>query len=136
MRRPFLAGIAIGAGLMYLLDPRSGTRRGAIVRDRTLAFFRGGAQSGERATRAASAEFGGFSQDPKEFDDATLAEKVRSEIFRDRDVLKGDVIVSADRGMVSLRGEVKRPELIAELVERTREVKGVAEVENLLHLPR
>jgi osmotically-inducible protein OsmY len=134
MMRAFVVGAALGAGLMYLFDPNGGRRRQAIGRDRTLALFRRGARRGERATRAVSAEVGGFAQDPKEFDDATLADKVRSEVLRDRDMPKGDVIVSAARGVVSLRGEVDGPELIAELVDRTRQVQGVADVENLLHV--
>lgn len=36
----FLAGAAIGAGLMFLLDPERGTRRRTLARDRILSAGR------------------------------------------------------------------------------------------------
>ena len=68
-------------------------------------------------------------------DDVTLARKVESEIFRDADVPKGKINVNAEDGKVVLRGEVKSPELIEELVGKTRKVQGVQDVESLLHTP-
>ena len=47
---------------------------------------------------------------------------------------KGDINVQAHDGIVELRGEVPRPELIDELVERTRQIPEVRDVENLLHV--
>jgi osmotically-inducible protein OsmY len=73
-------------------------------------------------------------EEPKDFDDATLADKIRSEVFRDPGVPKGQVNVNVQRGVVQLRGELPRAELIDELVEQTRKVQGVREVENLLHV--
>jgi hypothetical protein len=34
----FLTGLAVGAGLMYLLDPQGGRRRRAVVRDKVLSW--------------------------------------------------------------------------------------------------
>ena len=68
-------------------------------------------------------------------DDTTLARKVETEIFRDPEVPKGQINVNAEDGVVILRGEVDRPELIRDLEEMTRNVKGVKGVENLLHAP-
>jgi hypothetical protein len=48
---------------------------------------------------------------------------------------KGAVDVNAQRGIIQLRGEVESPELIDELVAKTRKIQGVLEVENLLHTP-
>jgi osmotically-inducible protein OsmY len=135
-------GGLLGAAIAYLFDPQNGRRRRAILRDRSAAFARQGGRSSARAGRAVAAEAYGVSQkaqhlkeEPKEFDDATLAQKVQSEIFRDADVPKGQINVNAEDGIVVLRGEVEEPELIEELVERTRKVQGVRDVQNLLHLP-
>ena len=68
-------------------------------------------------------------------DDVTLARKVETEIFREPDAPKGSVDVNVQEGVVQLRGEVERQQLMDELVGRAREVQGVQDVENLLHLP-
>ncbi len=135
-------GALVGAALVYLFDPQSGRRRRALLRDRSASFVRRGGRKSARMGRTVAAEAYGVSQkvqhlkeEPKEFDDATLAQKVQSEIFRDADVPKGQINVNAEEGVIVLRGEVERPELIEELVEKTRQVQGVREVQNLLHLP-
>lgn len=142
MRRiPLIGGL--GAALMYFFDPDSGRRRRAMTRDRVLAFFRGRGRQLERAGRAASAEAYGVAQkvkhrqeEPKpQPDDVTLARKVETEIFRDADVPKGQININAENGVVVLRGEVERQDMIAELEAKTRAVQGVKDVENLLHLP-
>jgi len=74
-------------------------------------------------------------EEPKSFDDATLANKVRSEALRGDEVPAEAVNVNVQNGIVQLRGEVQQPELIDELDRRVRAVQGVREVENLLHLP-
>lgn len=134
--------VAAGAAVAWLLDPRSGRRRRALLRDRVAAFFRRGVRSGERAARGVAADAYGLAQkathlreQPKDLDDQTLKAKVETELFRDADAPKGQVSVNAQHGIVQLRGEVETPELIDELVGRTRAVQGVREVENLLHLP-
>ena len=140
---PTLAlGTALGALLAYFLDPRSGKRRRNTTRDRTLALFRRSGRSAGRAGRRAAAEAYGVAQQvqhrkerPKEYDDVTLANKVQTEIFRPADVPKGQIDVNVQKGVVRLRGMVPRPELIEELVEQTRRIQGVRDVENLLHLP-
>jgi osmotically-inducible protein OsmY len=138
----FALGGALGALLAYFFDPENGKRRRHLTFDRTAAFFRSGGRQAARAGRGVASEAYGVSQkvqhlkeQPKEFDDATLAAKVRSEVFRAPDVPKGKLNVNVQDGVVQLRGEVPRPELIDELVAETRRVQGVRDVENLLHLP-
>jgi hypothetical protein len=140
--RVFALGGALGALLAYFLDPRSGKRRRHLAFDRTAAFFRSGGRHVARAGRGVAAEAYGVSQkvqhlkeEPKDFDDATLADKVRSQVFRDPGVPKGKLNVNVQNGVVQLRGEVPRADLIEELVARTRDVQGVRDVENLLHIP-
>jgi osmotically-inducible protein OsmY len=135
-------GAAIGALLAFFLDPQSGARRRNTTRDRMLAMFRRGGRKTARAGRTVAAEAYGVAQkaqhlreEPKEFDDATLADKVQTEIFRDADIPKGQINVNAQDGVIQLRGELPSEEMIEDLVSRARDVQGVRDVENLLHLP-
>jgi hypothetical protein len=138
----FGLGAAIALLGAWFLDPSSGRRRRHVARDRVLAFFRQGGRKSAQLGRNVTAHGYGVVQkathlreEPKEFDDATLKAKVETEIFRDADAPKGAVDVNAQRGIVQLRGEVQSPELIDELVAKTRRIQGVLEVENLLHTP-
>ena len=140
MRR-FGMATALGAALAWFFDPRSGARRRNETRDRVLAFFRRGQRRAEQAGRGMAAEAYGMKQkvthlqeEPKEFDDVTLARKVETEIFRDPDVPKGQINVNAEDGRVYLRGEVPtgRDESTTSS-RRQRQVEGVREVESLLH---
>jgi len=72
---------------------------------------------------------------PKQYDDATLKDKVESELFRDEHEVKGAISVNAQEGVVQLRGELPSQDLIDTLVERTQQIHGVRDVESLLHLP-
>ena len=72
---------------------------------------------------------------PKHYDDATLKDKVESELFRDEHEVKGAINVNAQEGIVQLRGELPSQDLIDTLVDRTQKIHGVREVENLLHTP-
>src|SRR3954471_19935837 len=71
----------------------------------------------------------------KSYDDTTLARKVETELFRAEDAPKGQVDVSVAGGVVTLRGELEREDLISDLVERARSIQGVLGVESLLHTP-
>jgi len=114
-----------------------------MLRDLTLASFRRTGRKTARAGQGLAAHAYGITQkvthlkeEPKpQPDDATLAHKVETEIFRDADVPKGQINVNAQEGVIQLRGEVPAADLIDELVSRARKVQGVRDVENLLHLP-
>jgi BON domain len=73
---------------------------------------------------------------PKPLDDVTITRKVETVLFRQESVDKGKVSVSTAKGVVTLRGEAKTPELIKALEATTRQIPEVREVENLLHLPK
>jgi osmotically-inducible protein OsmY len=134
---------ALGAAAAYFFDRDNGRRRRAMTRDRLPALFRRGSRRVEQLSRVASAEAYGAAQKVKhrgegekpQPDDVTLARKVETEIFRGADVPKGQINVNAENGVVVLRGEVGQPELIRDLEEKTRQVQGVRDVENLLHVP-
>ena len=74
-------------------------------------------------------------EEPKEFDDVTLARKVETKIFRSPAVPKGRINVNAVDGVVYLRGELPSTRMIDELIAETRRVQGVSDVRSLLHLP-
>jgi hypothetical protein len=138
----FAFGTALGALLAYLFDPQNGRRRRHELVDRTAARIRAGKRKAGRTGRHVAAEAYGAKQklthlreEPKDLDDATLADKVRSEVFRDSRFPKGDVNLNVYDGVVQLRGQLEQPELVEDLVERTRRVVGVRDVENLLHTP-
>jgi gas vesicle protein len=141
MKRLLATGAAIGAALTWFFDPQSGALRRNTTRDRLLAFFRKGGRRAGRAGRAVASEAHGLKQkathlkeeEKPGLDDATLAHKVESEIFRDAGAPKGKVNVNAERGVVFLRGEVDDENLVRDLEKSARKVQGVREVENLLH---
>ena len=140
--RQFLFGGVLGALGTLFFDPQLGKRRRKELVDRTAALFRRAGHRAERAGRGVRARVYGMSQhvkhlteEPKDYDDATLTSKVETEIFRDADVPKGQINVNAQEGVVQLRGEVPTEDMLDDLVEKTRSVEGVRDVENLLHLP-
>lgn len=133
---------ALGAAAEYFLDPVNGRRRRRGTADRSGALVRRTVRRSTRTLRGVASRAGGMSErlrhrheEPKSFDDVTLAHKVETELFRSPDVPKGQLNVNAQRGVVQLRGEVPTAAMIADLVERARAVQGVHDVENLLHLP-
>jgi osmotically-inducible protein OsmY len=136
--RLLVVGSVIGIVWGRLFDPISGRRRRAMLRDRTAAVVRRGGRKAGRFASYAS----GFAkrathrrEKPKEYDDATLADKIKSEIFRPADVPKGQININVQEGVVQLRGQVPSPEMIDDLEEQVRRIHGVREVENLLHPP-
>ena len=143
MKRLFALGAAMGAALAYFFDPETGNRRRSMARDRVLAFFRRTGRQAGRAGQAAKSQAYGVTQKAvhltdrtkEEPDDATLAHKVETELFRDADVPKGDINVNAENGVVYLRGQVADEGLAETLGKSARKIQGVREVENLLHTP-
>jgi osmotically-inducible protein OsmY len=143
MKRLFVLGAAMGAALEYFFDPDAGNRRRSMTRDRVIAFFRRTGRKAGRAGQAAKSQAYGMTkkaaqlkeQQKEQPDDATLARKVETELFRDADVPKGDINVNAEDGVVFLRGQVDDESVIEALGSSARKIHGVREVENLLHTP-
>ncbi|MGH2379253.1 MAG: BON domain-containing protein [Candidatus Limnocylindria bacterium] len=137
-----LAGAA-GLVAMYFLDPDRGRRRRALVRDRAAGTVRRASAAGERVQRRVASDAYGVGRkmshagtaEEEPPNDATLAQKVMTELFRDPAIPKGSININAENGVVQLRGQVGRPEEILEIEGRARRVTGVLDVENLLHLP-
>lgn len=138
----FLRFAAVGAALAYFFDPQNGKRRRTTARDRVLAKLRQGSRHAARAGKGVAADASAVKQkamhrneQSKSYDDQTLKAKIESEVFRPADAPKDAIDVNVENGVVYLRGEVERPELIEELEQRVLAVQGVDAVENLLHLP-
>ena len=138
-----LAGAAAGAGLMYFLDPAQGKRRRHVTRDRLLAAARRTGRRLQRFRRRVAADAYGLTRrvthaEPPDTplpNDPTLAQKVESILFRDPAVPKGRLNINVVDGVVVLRGEVEHPDQIAALEREVRQIPGVRDVENYLHLP-
>ena len=108
---------AAAAAAMYLLDPDRGRSRRAKLSDQAAAL----ARKAEEKTRAQAEYQKGvvqglahdltepFRPEP-EFDDETLRQKVKSEAIGRWDGPKNDVEVDVDNGVVTLKGNDRRPE--------------------------
>lgn len=131
-RNSFIAGLAAGVALAYVLDPVSGGRRRAMVRDK---FVRAGNRTAELAEEAAidasnrarglaSETYAAFSREP--VDDVRLVERVRAELGRVTTHPR-TIQVSAMGGAVTLRG----PVLSAEADRIVKEVKRVTGVNTI-----
>jgi osmotically-inducible protein OsmY len=136
----FVLFTAAGAALVYFLDPQNGKRRRQTAVDRVAGFFRRLGKRARRTGRGAYSEMRGVGmkaahireKTKPEPNDATLVQKVESEVFRDPSIPKGQINVNAENGVVVLRGQVDSPDLIEELEKKVRNVQGVRDVENLL----
>jgi hypothetical protein len=138
------AGALVGAAIEYLLDPAGGHKRRLWFRSRFTGSFRHGRRRAARTLRVRAAFARGHAhglahrlchEPASELDDAELAHKVESIVFRDPSVPKGLISINAENGVVFLRGEVESQKLIDEIELKVRDVEGVRETENLLHLP-
>ena len=139
-----ICGIALGALLEYFLDPRAGRRRRHTARDGVMSRVRRGERrAAMRARRAGSHAIGiarrtlnaARPRHREPFDDVTLARKVESELYRRARVPKGHISINAEDGFVFLRGVMDRQEDIERIEAATRQITGVREVQNLIHLP-
>lgn len=131
-------GAALGAGLMFLLDPANGHRRRAAVR-RLIARW------GERGTDAVAAPAPSIGERSR-----SLAAAVRARLHRHRDdgrtlearirarigrvaTNPGAIAVIADGSRVTLRGAVP-PDELDDVLDEVAGVEGVVEVYNLLQV--
>jgi osmotically-inducible protein OsmY len=142
MRTPisFALGAAAGAATAHFLDPDSGRRRRNEARAQATSTATSAASAVQtQAHHAANSVKGAaHSVTPtrhEPMDDATLADRVRSEIFRPADAPKGSVSVDVQAGVAYLRGEVADQAWIDRLAADTRKVEGITGVKNLLHAP-
>ena len=144
MRTPisFALGLVAGAAAAHFLDPDSGRKRRAAMRDQAQSKAAHAASAVQtQATHAAQQAKGAVTSTIptgtrlEDADDVTLARKVETEIFRAADAPKGSVSVDVQAGVATLRGEVDRQEWIERLGDEAGRVDGIRGVQNLLHTP-
>jgi gas vesicle protein len=140
--RNFVAGALVGAVAAYLFDPLAGKGRRARVRDRTAATLRRARWRGEKLQRHAGNVIEGKMHRIAEpgdldrpMDDATIAQRVRSEVLGRPDLRADDLIVDVENGVTRLRGQMEDADRIEKIVDLTKKIPGVREVETLLHAP-
>ena len=155
-RRDFLqdvglgfGALALGAGLMFLLDPNQGRRRRALIRDKAYSAGRSAAGYAERTGRDLSNRASGLAHEAgsyassayssaksamgmgsgEQVDDTSLAEQVRSTIGRQQNA--SGVNCRCENGRVVLTGSIPASG-VESLVSAVRGINGVSGVDNQL----
>lgn len=134
--RPLLAGLGIGAAIMYFLDPDRGARRRNMVRDQVAAAARSAADSLQdrtahvrnRAVGAAAEVRSRITED--EVADEQLVARVRAQLGHHVERVR-PIQVAAESGTVTLSGTVREEELPTVLAT-VEKVRGVEHVESRL----
>lgn len=134
------AGIGLGTGIMYLLDPDRGKRRRALVRDRIKNVARKTSHGVGVTARDVTNRARGLGaqiqsrlkRDKAEVDDDVLRQRVRSKLGR---IVSHPSAITTivDGGKVTLSGPVLRHE-VDDLLQSVSGVKGVENVENQLEV--
>jgi hypothetical protein len=132
----FIGGLAIGTGLMFLLDPALGRRRRALIRDRLVRAGHEITHSGDEMTARLSNRVKGIVAETRsrfsmqDVEDSVLEARVRSSMGR---VVSnpGAIAVLAEGGAVTISGPVLAAEVDG-LLSCVRSVQGVRELHSRL----
>lgn len=131
-----LTSLAVGAALMYFLDPDRGTRRRKLVGDKLVRLGNVSADRAGSTVRDLRNRAYGVrarienSRESDDADDTVLEQRVRAELGR---VVSHPhaINVTSNAGRVSLKGDILAQE-VDSLIDVTRSVGGVREVDNQL----
>lgn len=127
---------AIGAGMMYLLDPARGRGRRSLIRDQAVHAWRVAETGARRTARDAASRARGLVAETRarfrseHVSEERLCARVRSALGRAVSH-PGSIHVDAYNGTVVLSGPVLADE-VDNLIATVRAVRGVREVENQL----
>jgi hypothetical protein len=140
---PFIWLGALGGALAaYFLDPDRGRSRRAQMRDQLAGLMRRYGRSVSRQARWSQGPITGLAarltrsfRRHEPMDDATLAHKVETELFRDPSVPKGRININAENGSVILRGVADSRDQIEKLLATTASIEGVRTARSLLRTP-
>lgn len=130
------AVFAAGALAMYYMDPSTGRRRRALVRDRSVAAGHDAGDFARGKVRHTRDHMRGFMARARErlsrepVDDDQLHERIRSRLGR-LVSHPGEVHVEVSQGLVVLRGTASAVE-IEDLVETVASMRGVHSIDNRL----
>jgi hypothetical protein len=124
-----LLGAGVGAGLMFLLDPKGGNRRRSLVRDKIFSLGRDAVDSASRRSQdvlnRARGEMLEWWQGVRErrVDDDTLEQRARAQVGH---VVShpGALEFHARDGMIIITGPVLRGEKM-KIQERLHKTRGV-----------
>jgi len=135
-----IAGLIVGAGAMYLLDPDRGHRRRSLLRDRGVHLghkvgdgLAAKARDVRNRSAGAAAELRSRFRN-EQVDDEILHGRVRSAIGRVASH-PGAITVTVSQGLVTLAGNVLVDE-VNQLINRVEAVRGVSEVRNEMVMHR
>lgn len=155
-RTGLVLGSALGAALMYLLNPTSGARHRSLIRDKFVHFAHVAEKTATRTIPKKADYLSGFALGayyrakekvtpqeepmteepfPDQGEFVTITDRVMSTVFRDPKIPQGQVNVNTVDQVVYLRGHIEDQSLVDEIVERTRAVPGVKDVVNLINRP-
>jgi osmotically-inducible protein OsmY len=139
--RSFVIGGLIGAAIAYLFDPVSGRGRRTRLRDQAMSEMRRTRERAEAKKRHLSniargtvSELSSPGPDNREPDDATLAQRIQSEVFGSADVPKDRIALTVVDGTAELRGELDAQEDVDALFIRVSAVPGVRGVHNFMRV--
>ncbi len=149
LRRGLLLGSAIGAALMFLLDPTAGTRRRALIRDKFVHVAHVAEKTAtntipQKADYLSGVASGAYHRakvriphkgEPIPDESQFITDRVMSIVFRDPKFPQGQINVNTVDQVVYLRGHIEDQSMANEIVERTRNVPGVKDVVNLINQP-
>ena len=133
-----LTGTALGAGLMYLLDPRSGKRRRAYTKDKITHFAKEADRIRGLTLRDLINRYRGLLADTTALrseevvPDDVLAERVRTVLGRTVSH-PGSIDVVANAGTITLSGSILASDQ-KPLFQRVLWVQGVREVQSNLQV--
>jgi hypothetical protein len=134
--RMFLGGLAVGAALAVILDPNSGGRRRALIRDKVVRGAHRTARGADATVRDMANRARGVAAATRgrmwteDVDDARLLGRVRSKLGRVCSHPHA-VHVEVNDGEVTLRGPILADE-VRDVLDTAASVRGVNSVANEL----